>query len=290
MKGCFTAIVTPFKDGAVDYPSLAKLIVTQAEAGITGIVPCGTTGESPTLSHEEHDQIVEFVIKEAKRNQLKVIAGTGSNSTAECLRLSKHAEAAGADGILVVSPYYNKPTQQGLYQHYKTIAEAVRCELVIYNIPGRTSVNIAIETFKSLSALKNFNTVKEATGSVDYASSLLSNVPSLDLLSGNDSLNLPLASIGGVGCISVLSNIFPAAVKRLFTLHTAGNPQAAAKLHYQLLPIVETLFLETNPIPVKTACLMRGLIATAEVRMPLLSTSSDVRKRLEEVLAAAGEL
>ncbi|BBM89478.1 4-hydroxy-tetrahydrodipicolinate synthase [Spirochaetota bacterium] len=293
MKGCFTALMTPFKNGAIDYASFEKLIASQIEAGIDGIVPCGTTGESPTLSHQEHNQVVEFTITQVKNNfngAVKVIAGTGSNATQESLNLSRHAAKCGADGLLVVSPYYNKPSQEGLFHHYKSIIEAVSCEIVIYNIPGRTSVNIDIETFKRLATLKNFNTVKEATGSIDFASKLINAVPTLDVISGNDSLNLPMASIGGVGCISVLSNLFPKEVKNLFSLYNSGHISEATSLHHKLLPLTEALFIETNPVPVKTAAVMMKLLATAEVRLPLVQPSQTVSKRIAAELERLAEL
>lgn len=285
MKGCFTAIITPFLNGAIDYQSLEKLIENQIELGIDGIVPCGTTGESPTLSHKEHDDVVKYVVKKVN-GRVKVIAGTGSNSTAECLSMSVEAEKAGADALLLVAPYYNKPTQQGLYHHYSEIAKAVGIEIIIYNIPGRASINVEVETLKKLFQHKNITTVKEASGSVDYACTILNAIPEIHLLSGNDSLNLPLLSIGSVGCISVLSNIYPDLVKKLYQLHGEGKNQEAKKLHFDLWDICHALFEETNPIPIKKACQIKKLIASAEMRLPLVTCSDKLSEKIENLLTS----
>lgn len=283
MKGCFTAIITPFLNGAVDYQSLEKLIEHQIKLGIDGIVPCGTTGESPTLTHQEHEEVIKYVINKVN-GRVKVIAGTGSNSTAECLLMSTQAEKAGADALLLVAPYYNKPTQQGLYHHYSEIAKAVGIEIIIYNIPGRSSVNVEVETFKKLFEHKNITTVKEASGSVDYASEILNAIPEIDLLSGNDSLNLPLLSIGSVGCISVLSNIYPDLVKKLYQLHGEGKNKEAQKLHFDLWDLCQALFKETNPIPIKKACHLKKLISSAEMRLPLVPCQDQLSEKIKNLL------
>lgn len=283
MKGCFTAIVTPFFNDAVDYESLEKLIENQIAAGMDGIVASGTTGESPTLSHKEDQEVVSFITKKV-RGRIKVIAGTGSNATSECISLSKHADSTGVDGILVVTPYYNKPTQEGLYRHYAAVAKSVGCELIIYNIPGRTAVSMDIDTFKRLQEFKNINTVKEASGSVDFASSLKNKIPEYDMLSGNDSLNLPLLSIGAVGCISVVSNLYPQKVKQVFRFYQNSQPAEATALHHKLLPFTQAMFMESNPIPIKHACYKKKLIASNQPRLPLVSCSPSLAGLIEEIM------
>ncbi len=283
MKGCYTAIVTPFKNGKVDYNSLEKLIEFQIAGGMDGVVPCGTTGESPTLSHEEHRKVVEFTC-EIVNKRIKVIAGSGSNSTQESIELSIFADELGVDGLLIVSPYYNKPTQLGLLNHYQSIAEKVKAEIVIYNIPGRTSVLIENQTIEELSAIPNITTVKEATGNIDVVSDLISRNPNLHILSGNDSMNLPIYSIGGVGCISVLSNIFPKELKSLYDNYQKGNYDLAKKMHYQLWQLGKALFLETNPIPIKAACHLKGIIESPEIRLPLTPASNKVVEEITRLL------
>lgn len=286
-SGSYTAIVTPFKNGKVDFNAFEKLINLQYEAGITGIVPCGTTGESATLSHQEHDEVIEAAVKFAK-GKLKVFAGTGSNSTAEAIRLSKHAEEVGCDGVLLVSPYYNKPTQQGLYLHYKEIANAIKIPVILYNIQGRTSVNIEPKTIARLAQdCKNIVAVKEASGSLDQMSQIKVLAPDFTLLSGDDTLTLPVMSIGGVGVISVLSNIMPKEVAELVNAFLKGNLKKAEQMHYKLFPIVKAMFIETNPIPVKTAMEMMGL-CSGDLRLPMCPMSDENKEVLRKTLITYG--
>jgi len=286
-SGSYTAIVTPFKNGKVDFNAFEKLIKLQYEAGITGIVPCGTTGESATLSHQEHDEVIEAAVKFAK-GKLKVFAGTGSNSTTEAIRLSKHAEEVGCDGVLLVSPYYNKPTQKGLYLHYKEIANAINVPIILYNIQGRTSVNIEPKTIASLAKdCKNIVAVKEASGSLEQMSQIKLLAPNFTLLSGDDTLTLPVMSIGGVGVISVLSNIMPKEVADLVNTVLKGDFQTATKMHYKLFTIVKAMFIETNPIPVKAAMEMMGL-CSGDLRLPMCSISDENRENLRKILVSYG--
>lgn len=286
-SGSYTAIVTPFKNGKVDFNAFEKLINLQYEAGITGIVPCGTTGESATLSHQEHDEVIEAAVKFAK-GKLKVFAGTGSNSTTEAIRLSKHAEEVGCDGVLLVSPYYNKPTQQGLYLHYKEIANSIKIPVILYNIQGRTSVNIEPQTIARLAKdCKNIVAVKEASGSLDQMSQIKVLAPDFTLLSGDDTLTLPVMSIGGVGVISVLSNIMPKEVAELVNTFLKGDLKKAEQMHYKLFPIVKAMFIETNPIPVKTAMEMMGL-CSGDLRLPMCSMSDQNKEVLRKTLVSYG--
>jgi len=286
-SGSYTAIVTPFKNGKVDFDTFEKLIELQYEAGITGIVPCGTTGESATLSHQEHDEVIASAVKFA-RGRIKVFAGTGSNSTVEAIRLSKHAEDAGCDGVLLVSPYYNKPTQQGLYLHYKEIAKSIKVPIILYNIQGRTSVNIEPKTIARLAKdCKNIVAVKEASGSLDQMSQIKVLAPDFTLLSGDDTLTLPVMAIGGVGVISVLSNIMPKEVTELVNTVLKGDFKTATKMHYKLFPLVKAMFIETNPIPVKTAMEMMGL-CSGDLRLPMCSISDENKEILRKTLQSSG--
>jgi 4-hydroxy-tetrahydrodipicolinate synthase len=287
-KGTFVAIVTPFKNGAVDFETLDKLVDMHIEAGIAGIVPCGTTGESPTLSHEEHDQVIARVIKRAK-GKLHVMAGTGSNSTAEAIKLTQHAEQNGADSALLVSPYYNKPTQEGLYQHFKAIAENTALPIVLYNIPGRCGVEITPETIARLAEIPNIRAVKHATGLMDGASALRT-MCEIDILSGDDSLTLPLMSIGGTGVISVIANIVPKDVKALTDAALAGDLKTAEQLHRKMFALAKgMLSLATNPIPVKTAMAMLGMCGD-ELRLPLWPMDDGLKQKLRQTLADYGLL
>lgn len=274
-RGTYVALVTPFKDGQVDFDTLDALVDRHIDAGIAGIVPCGTTGESPTLSHAEHDTVIERVVRRAA-GRVHVMAGTGSNSTAEAIRLTRHAEQAGADSSLQVSPYYNKPTQIGLYEHFKAIAGSTSLPLVLYNIPGRCGVEIAPETMAELAKIKNIAAVKHATGSMDGASALRT-MCEIDILSGDDSMTLPLMSIGGVGVISVIANVIPKDMKALTDAALAGDYATAETLHRKMFALGKgMLTLATNPIPVKAAMAMLGLCAE-ELRLPLC-TMDDARK------------
>lgn len=280
--GLSTALVTPFKNDKVDEATFKALIDRQVAAGADGIVPCGTTGESPTLSHEEHDRVIALACEHAN-GRLKVIAGTGSNSTAEAIRLTKAAEKAGADGALVVAPYYNKPMMDGMYAHYKAIAENTSLPIVVYNIPGRTGKNIEPDVICKMGEIPNIVAVKESTGSMDQSSQILAG-SDLTILSGDDSLTLPLMALGGSGVISVVGNIVPQDVKAMIDAYKAGNLEEAQNWHYRLFNFCRDLLsLSTNPIPVKAAMQMLGL-DTGEVRLPLLTldekSSGSLRKTL----------
>lgn len=286
-SGSYTAIVTPFKNGKVDFDTFGKLIELQYEAGITGIVPCGTTGESATLSHQEHDAVIESAVK-FSNGRMKVFAGTGSNSTSEAIRLSKHAEEVGCDGVLLVSPYYNKPTQQGLYLHYKEIANSIKIPVILYNIQGRTSVNIEPKTIARLTKdCKNIVSVKEASGSLDQMSQIKLLSPDIYLLSGDDTLTVPVMSIGGCGVISVLSNIIPKEVSELVNTFLKGDLKKATQMHYKLFPLVKAMFIETNPIPVKTAMEMMGL-CSGDLRLPMCAMSDENKESLRKTLQSYG--
>lgn len=283
-RGTYTALITPFRDRAVDYAALERLVEKQIAAGIDGIVPCGTTGESPTLSMREHDEVIEHVIRFANK-RVPVIAGAGSNSTAEAVRLSTHAAEAGADGLLLVAPYYNKPPQEGLFQHYSEIARAVDLPLMLYNIPGRCGVEIAQETIVRLrDAHSNITAVKHATGGVADAAALLA-ACDITLLSGDDPITLPLMSIGATGVVSVISNLAPKSVKRLTDAALSGDLAAARAAHDRLHPLMrEMLSLSVNPIPIKTAMSIRGY-CNEEFRLPLCPLDAERRARLEKLLS-----
>lgn len=285
--GAIVAIVTPFRNGEVDEQALRKLIEEQIAAGTDGIVPCGTTGESTTLSHEEHDRVIEITI-DAVRKRVPVIAGTGSNSTAEALRLTRHAWEAGADGALLVCPYYNRPTQEGLYQHFLTIAEEVPIPIIIYNIPGRTGTNLLPETLVRLAEIKNIVGVKEASGSLKQMSDVIQLCGSdFDVLSGDDIFTLPLLAIGGKGVISVISNVVPADMAEMVDVFAAGDLEQARALHYRMAPLIDVLFIETNPIPVKAALAMMGKIEY-ELRLPLCRMSEKNEGTLKKVMQDYG--
>jgi 4-hydroxy-tetrahydrodipicolinate synthase len=288
-SGVYTALITPFKDDKVDFDAFEKLIENQHKEGVDGIVSCGTTGESPTLSCEEHEKIIEFCVKKAK-GKMKVLAGTGSNSTDEAIRFTQTAKRVGCDGVLVVSPYYNKPTQKGLYLHFKTIADMVDIPIVLYNIAGRTSVNIEPATIAKLfEDCKNIIGVKEASGSLDQMSAIKSLVPDIELLSGDDALTLPLLSISGIGVVSVLSNIIPAEIVSLVKTFEKGDLKEAMKIHYKLLPLVKLMFIETNPIPIKTAASLLGM-CRADLRLPMCEMEEPNRLKLEKALKDFGLL
>ncbi|MDR3256346.1 MAG: 4-hydroxy-tetrahydrodipicolinate synthase [Endomicrobium sp.] len=288
-SGVYTALITPFKNDKVDFDALRKLIEHQIKNGIDGIVPCGTTGESPTLSYEEHEAVIEFCVKNAK-GKMKVLAGTGSNSTDEAIHFTQFAKKVGCDGALIVSPYYNKPTQKGLYLHFKTIADTINIPIVLYNIAGRTSVNIESSTIAKLfNDCKNIVGVKEASGSLEQMSAIKFLVPGIDILSGDDVLTLPLLSIGGVGVISVLSNIVPAEVVSLIKAFEKGNIKDAIKIHYKILPLAKSMFIETNPVPVKTAASLLG-ICEPDLRLPMCEIENTNKEKLEKILKDYGLL
>lgn len=265
-QGSIVALATPFRKGKLDERSLVRLVRTQIEAGTDGLVPVGTTGESPTLSFREHERVIELTVQ-AAGGRVPVIAGTGSNSTDEAIQLTRFAKKAGADGALLVTPYYNKPTQEGLYRHYAAIAKAVELPLVLYNVPGRTGVALTPETVARLAKIPTIVAIKEATGSMDQASHILS-LCGITVLSGDDSLTLPLMSLGAKGVISVAANILPADVASMVDAYLSGDHDRARRIHLKLFPVCRALFFETNPIPVKTAMQWLG-ICSSEVRLPL---------------------
>lgn len=286
--GVYTALVTPFRDGMIDYKSLEGIIEMQVEGGVDGILPMGTTGESPTVSHDEHKEFVRKVVK-LVNGRVKVIAGTGSNSTDEAIDLSKSAEEDGVDGIMLVNPYYNKPPQRGLVSHFETVAKAVSVPVIVYNIPGRTGINFLPESLKELlDRAENVVTVKEASGDISQMMRVIELCSDrLTLLSGDDNLLLPVLSIGGKGVISVLSNLLPGDVKSVVTEFEKGNFDRSRELFYRLLPLCRAMFLETNPIPIKAAMAMKGY-CSSEMRLPLMSLSSENEDRLRQALIDYG--
>jgi 4-hydroxy-tetrahydrodipicolinate synthase len=286
--GLTVALITPFKDGAVDEAALRRLVDWQVEQGTQCVSPCGTTGESPTLSHEEHERVIAVVCEQAA-GRIKVMAGTGSNSTSEAVRLTKRAKEAGADGALMVAPYYNKPMQEGFYEHYRTVAEAVDIPIVVYNIPGRTGKNIEPETICKLGEIPNIVAVKESTGSMDQASQIL-NGSDLTVLSGDDSLTLPLLALGAGGVVSVAGNIVPNDLLALLAAWKSGEIERARSLHHKLFPLCrDMLGLATNPIPLKGAMELLGR-DTGEVRLPLTPLNETQRTSLKETLRDYGLL
>lgn len=289
-KGSIVAIVTPFKDNKIDEKKLRDLIEFQIKNGTSGIVPCGTTGESATLSFEEHDRVIEITVEQVKK-RVPVIAGTGSNSTEEAVMLTKHAAKTGADVSLQVSPYYNRPTQKGLYEHFKAIASSVDIPIILYNIASRTGVNIEPETIAKLARdCKNIVGVKEASGSIDQMSHIKQLCPEgFDLLSGDDSLTLSILSIGGTGVISVVANIVPQDVAGLVSDFEKGDIGKARGLHYKLLPLIKAMFIETNPIPVKTAMGLLGM-CEPDLRLPLSALSNENLDKLKKSLTNYGLL
>lgn len=283
-KGSIVAIVTPFRNGKVDEQRLRDLIEFQIKNGTSGIVPCGTTGESATLSFKEHDRIIEIAIEQVKK-RIPVIAGTGSNSTEEAIMLTRHAAKSGADASLQVTPYYNRPTQKGLYEHFKAIADSVDIPIILYNIASRTGVNIEPETVAKLSCdCKNIVGIKEASGNLEQMSRIkqLCGI-NFALISGDDSLTLPVLSIGGTGIISVVANIVPKDVVGLVAEFEKGNIERAQEIHYKLLPLIKAMFIETNPIPVKTAL---GLLSMCEpdLRLPLCAMLPENLEKLKKAL------
>jgi len=284
-RGTFTALVTPFRDGGIDTSAFEKLIEAQIAAGITGIVAVGTTGESPTLSHQEREQVIRLAVAIAnKRGQ--VLAGTGSNATHHAVADTKAAEKLGVDGALLVAPYYNKPSQEGLFRHFKAIADATSLPIMLYNIPGRCGVDIAPDTVARLAKeCRNIVSIKEASGSVERVSELRAHLPeSFTILSGDDSLTLPFMSVGAVGVVSVASNLFPAEICALVHAYESGDVKSAENLHRKLFPLFKDLFIEPNPVPVKTALGWRGAMS-GECRLPLCEMSEANQARLRKSLA-----
>jgi 4-hydroxy-tetrahydrodipicolinate synthase len=282
-QGAFSALITPFRDGAVDEAALRDLVEWQIQSGVDGLVPCGSTGESATLSHAEHEQVIKLVVDQA-RHRVPVIAGTGSNSTAEAIRLTAFAREVRADGALLISPYYNKPTQEGIYKHYKMIGASVDLPLIVYNIPGRTGSNILPETFARMCEIKQVAAIKEASGSMDQCSDILKLCGErITLLSGDDSLTLPLMALGARGVISVITNVMPREMHDLAAAALAGDFVRARQIHLRLLPLMRALFIETNPIPVKQACALMGKCGN-EVRMPLTPMTNGPAGKLNAVM------
>lgn len=286
--GTYTALVTPFRDGEFDEGAFRALVGEQVAAGVEGVVPCGSTGESATLSHDEHERVIKVAIDEAK-GRLKVIAGTGSNNTREACRLTRAAADAGADGALLISPYYNKPTQHGHVEHYRAVAAAApELPLILYNIPGRTGMNMAPETIARLAEVPNIVGVKEASGSVDQWLSIFRLCgPDFAMLAGDDGATVPIVALGGHGVISVITNVIPARFKAMVDAALGGDFRTARTIQMEVLPLLQSLFLEVNPIPVKAALAMMGKIRN-EVRLPLTPMSEAPAARLLEVLKAHG--
>jgi 4-hydroxy-tetrahydrodipicolinate synthase len=285
-RGTFTALVTPFRDGAIDVPALEKLIETQIAAGIDGVIAVGTTGESPTLSHDEREQVIRLTVTITK-GRCKVLAGTGSNSTQHAVADTKLAEKLDVDGALIVAPYYNKPSQEGLFRHFQAIAQATALPIMLYNIPGRCGVDIGADTVVRLAgACKNIVSIKEASGSVDRVGELRVRLPeAFTILSGDDSLTLPFMAVGAVGVVSVVSNLLPAEVCALVRAFASGEIKCARELHSKLFALFKDLFIEPNPVPVKTALAWRRAMS-AEVRLPLCEMSEINQERLRKTLEA----
>ena len=290
ISGTITALITPFRNQQVDYADLKKLIELQIKGGVNGFVPVGTTGESPTLDHDEHLQVIEATIEYA-RGRVPVIAGTGSNSTAEAVDLTRLAHDAGADAMLLVAPYYNKPSQEGLYRHFATLAETTDRPIVLYSIPGRCGIEIGIPVIERLRAkYPHVRYIKEAGGSVDRVDQLKQALgKDITVLSGDDSLTLPFMSVGAEGVISVASHLFPKQVSQMVNFALANDYAKAGKIHRQLYPIFKALFVEPNPVPVKTALARAGIIGTAEVRPPLCEMTDANRAILEQALVNLGK-
>lgn len=283
-QGSIVALVTPFKNGAVDRERMAELVEFHVEKGTNAILPCGTTGESPTLSHEEHRKVVEFVV-ERVNHRIPVIAGAGSNSTEEAVSLTRHAKNVGADAVLSITPYYNKPTQKGMIKHFTRIAEEVDIPMILYNVPGRTGVNLLPQTVAELSKVKNIVAVKEASGNINQICDIIS-LCDITVLSGDDSLTFPLLAVGGKGIISVAANVIPSEMAELVRSFQ-GNMERSRELHYKYWRLFKDLFIETNPIPVKTAMEMMGLL-DFEIRLPLCEMSEANKQVLRATLSSCG--
>ena len=290
IQGSIVAMVTPFRNGAVDEAKVRELVEWHVASGTDGIVPCGTTGESPTLTHDEHKRVVEIVV-DAARGRIPVVAGTGSNSTAEAIDLTSHAKKAGARAALVVNPYYNRPTQEGLYRHFRAVAEAVDIPILVYNIQSRTAVNVETDTLQRLARdCPTIVGVKEASGSLDQMTQvILACGPDFSVVSGDDNLTLPLMSVGGRGVISVIANIVPRETAEMTHAALAGDWKLARELHLRLFPLCRAVFIETNPIPVKEAMAMMGMLEP-EFRLPLCRMGDANRERLRAILTQHGLL
>jgi len=286
--GAYVAIITPFIDGKVDEQGLVDLIEFQIANGTHGIVPCGTTGESATMSHEEHHRVVELTVKTVN-GRVPVIAGTGSNSTAEAIDLTRHAKEAGADGALMVTPYYNKPSQEGLYQHYKAVAEAVDIPIILYNVPSRTSVNMLPQTVARCAEIDNIVGVKEATGNLNQVSEVILLCPDdFIVLSGDDFTSMATVLVGGKGLISVTSNVAPKDMAAMMDAALAGDLKKAKALHYKLFPLMQAMFYETNPVPAKKALELMGRIKSGQPRLPLAGIEGNKLEKLKAALSGYG--
>ncbi|MGB9736018.1 MAG: 4-hydroxy-tetrahydrodipicolinate synthase [bacterium] len=287
IKGIITAIITPFKENKIDKKAYKNLIEMQVKAGINGVVPCGTTGESATLDFEEHEMMIDYTLEIVERRML-VIAGAGSNNTKEAIRLSRHAQKAGADAVLTITPYYNKPTQNGMYEHFRAIAEEVDIPVILYNVPGRTGVNMLPETVARLSEIKNIIGIKEATGSLQQVTEIMSLCKKgFIILSGDDFTALPSIAIGAKGVISVTSNIVPAKMVQMFKAYESGNMEEAVNINLELWQLHNAMFIESNPIPVKAAAHLMGWISN-EIRLPLTPLSGANLNKLKSVMIAQG--
>jgi 4-hydroxy-tetrahydrodipicolinate synthase len=283
IKGVITALVTPFRNDRVDEEALRRLVDEQIAAGIDGLVPVGTTGESPTLTNEEHIRVIQVVVEQVKK-RVPVIAGTGANSTREAIELTLAAKAVGADATLQVTPYYNKPTQDGLYRHFKAVVDATSLPMLVYNVPGRTGCDLLPDTIARLCELPQMVGVKEATGNLQRAAQIIAKVGDrITMLSGDDATAMPFYAVGGHGCISVVSNVAPADMAAMWDAAAAGNWAKARELHYKLFPLSEGLFIEANPIPVKAAMAMMGKIAD-EIRPPLYPMTGANRDKVRKIL------
>ncbi|HCC53430.1 MAG TPA: 4-hydroxy-tetrahydrodipicolinate synthase [Desulfobulbaceae bacterium] len=287
-RGAFVAIVTPFIDGKLDEQGLQDLIEFQIAGGTHGIVPCGTTGESATMSHAEHRRVVELTVKTVA-GRVPVLAGTGSNSTSESIELTRAAKEAGADGALMITPYYNKPSQEGLYQHFKAVAEAVDIPIILYNVPSRTAVNMLPETVARCAQIANIVGVKEATADLNQISQVIRLCPKgFAVMSGDDFTSMPTVMIGGTGVISVTSNVAPRDMAAMMDAALAGDIAKAQELHYKLLPLIQAMFIDTNPVPAKTALAMMGKIKSGWPRLPLYKMNEVNEGKLQKVLTAYG--
>jgi 4-hydroxy-tetrahydrodipicolinate synthase len=287
-RGAFVAIVTPFIDGQLDEQGLVDLIEFHIANGTHGIVPCGTTGESATMSHEEHHRVVQLTVKTVN-GRVPVLAGSGSNSTSEAIDLTNHAKQAGVDGVLMVSPYYNKPSQEGLYHHYKAVAEAVDVPIILYNVPSRTSSNILPQTVARLAAIDNIVGIKEATGDLNQISEVIRLCPeNFAVLSGDDFTSMPTVLIGGTGVISVTSNVAPRDMAQMMDAALAGDLNRARQLHYKLFPLMKAMFYDTNPVPAKKSLELMGKIKSGTPRLPLYPMNDETLSRLNTALADYG--
>jgi len=287
-RGAFVAIVTPFIDGQVDEQGLIDLIEFHIANGTHGIVPCGTTGESATMNHEEHHRVVELTVKTVS-GRVPVLAGSGSNSTAEAIDLTRHAKQAGVDGVLMVSPYYNRPSQEGIYLHYKAVADAVDIPIILYNVPSRTSSNILPQTVARLAEIAGIAGIKEATGDLNQVSEVIRLCPdNFAVLSGDDFTSLPTVLVGGTGVISVTSNVAPKDMAQMMDAALAGDLDKAKQLHYRLFPLMKAMFYDTNPVPAKKTLELMGKIKSGTPRLPLAPINDEILPSLKAVLADYG--